>query len=69
MYFYISVCVCVCAGFGVHYQAETLAANQELHGGDFFSVMDQDTSHISCIYTEGWSGSRVGSFPFEPLCV
>ncbi|XP_035762921.1 zinc finger protein GLIS3 [Neolamprologus brichardi] len=40
-------------GFGVHYQAETLAANQELHGGDFFSVMDQDTSHISCIYTEG----------------
>lgn len=53
VFLYFRVCVCVCAGFGVHYQAETLAANQELHGGDFFSVMDQDTSHISCIYTEG----------------
>ncbi|XP_069028540.1 zinc finger protein GLIS3 [Embiotoca jacksoni] len=30
-----------------------LAANQELLGGDFFSVVDRCTSHISCIYSEG----------------
>lgn len=53
MHVFLYFRVCVCAGFGVHYQAENLAANQELHGGDFFSVMDEDTNHISCIYTEG----------------
>ncbi|XP_030598987.1 zinc finger protein GLIS3 [Archocentrus centrarchus] len=40
-------------GFGVHLQAQDLASNRELHGGDFFSVMDQCTNQISGIYTEG----------------
>ncbi|XP_047425058.1 zinc finger protein GLIS3 isoform X2 [Mugil cephalus] len=40
-------------GFGVHVQAEHAAANQELHGGDFFNVVDHCTSQVSCIYTEG----------------
>ncbi|XP_040915192.1 zinc finger protein GLIS3 [Toxotes jaculatrix] len=36
-------------GFNVHSQAP----NEELHGGDFFTVVDHCTSHVSCIYTEG----------------
>ncbi|XP_029301387.1 zinc finger protein GLIS3 [Cottoperca gobio] len=37
-------------GFDVHSQAQD--PNQELHGGDFFSVADHCTSQVSCIYTE-----------------
>ncbi|XP_059214213.1 zinc finger protein GLIS3 [Centropristis striata] len=40
-------------GFDVHSQAQDVDPNQELHGGDFFSVVDQCTSQLSCIYTEG----------------
>ncbi|XP_049460534.1 zinc finger protein GLIS3 isoform X2 [Epinephelus fuscoguttatus] len=41
------------AGFDVRSQAQDGAPNQELHGGDFFSVVDHRTSQVSCIYTEG----------------
>ncbi|XP_034752743.1 zinc finger protein GLIS3 isoform X3 [Etheostoma cragini] len=40
-------------GFDVHSQAQDVDPNQELHGGDIFSVMDHCTSLVSCIYTEG----------------
>ncbi|XP_040013601.1 zinc finger protein GLIS3 isoform X2 [Xiphias gladius] len=40
-------------GLNVHSQAHDLAPNQELHGGDFFTVVDHCTSQVSCIYTEG----------------
>ncbi|XP_039636088.1 zinc finger protein GLIS3 isoform X1 [Perca fluviatilis] len=40
-------------GFDVHSQAQDVDPNQELHGGDIFSVMDHCTSQVSCIYTEG----------------
>ncbi|KAK5852071.1 hypothetical protein PBY51_023575 [Eleginops maclovinus] len=39
-------------GFDVHSPAQDVVPNQELHGGDFFSVADQCTSQLSCIYTE-----------------
>ncbi|XP_054468580.1 zinc finger protein GLIS3 [Anoplopoma fimbria] len=41
------------AGFDVHSQLQDVDPNQELHRGDFFNVVDQFTSQISCIYTEG----------------
>ncbi|XP_076614423.1 zinc finger protein GLIS3 isoform X2 [Chaetodon auriga] len=41
------------AGFDGYSQAQDVAPNQELHGADFFSVVDQCTSQVSCIYTEG----------------
>ncbi|XP_026153480.1 zinc finger protein GLIS3 isoform X3 [Mastacembelus armatus] len=40
-------------GFDVHSQAQDVAPNQELHGRNFFSVVDHCTSQGSCIYTEG----------------
>ncbi|XP_023275268.1 zinc finger protein GLIS3-like isoform X2 [Seriola lalandi dorsalis] len=43
------------AGYNVHSQAHDLAPHQDLHGGDFFTVVDHctSTSQVSCIYTEG----------------
>uniref|UniRef100_A0A3B4XE98 GLIS family zinc finger 3 n=1 Tax=Seriola lalandi dorsalis TaxID=1841481 RepID=A0A3B4XE98_SERLL len=42
-------------GYNVHSQAHDLAPHQDLHGGDFFTVVDHctSTSQVSCIYTEG----------------
>nr|XP_019937404.1 PREDICTED: zinc finger protein GLIS3-like isoform X1 [Paralichthys olivaceus] len=41
------------AGFNIHSQVHDVTPNQELHGGDFFTVADHFTSQVSCIYTEG----------------
>ncbi|XP_045922154.1 zinc finger protein GLIS3 isoform X3 [Micropterus dolomieu] len=39
-------------GYDVHSQAQNMTPNQELHEGDFFSMVDQCTSQVSSIYTE-----------------
>ncbi len=54
----VFVCVCVggwvaSAGFDDHSQAHDVAPNQELHGRDFFRVVDHCTSQVASIYTEG----------------
>ncbi|XP_017291226.1 zinc finger protein GLIS3 [Kryptolebias marmoratus] len=40
-------------GFGVHIQAEDTSGISELHGGDYFSLLNVNTSKISHVYTEG----------------
>ncbi|XP_035524450.1 zinc finger protein GLIS3 isoform X2 [Morone saxatilis] len=42
-------------GFDVHSRADIkdVDPKQDLHGGDFFTVVDHCTSQVSCIYTEG----------------
>uniref|UniRef100_UPI0037E6FF71 zinc finger protein GLIS3 n=1 Tax=Semicossyphus pulcher TaxID=241346 RepID=UPI0037E6FF71 len=40
-------------GFEVHSDAQDVAPDQGVQGGDFFSLVDHCTSQVSCIYTEG----------------
>lgn len=50
---YCCLCVCVCAGFDAHSQAEGVAPHEDVHGGDFFGVVDHSSSQVSCFYNEG----------------
>ncbi|XP_041667460.1 zinc finger protein GLIS3 isoform X2 [Cheilinus undulatus] len=40
-------------GFHGHNQAQGVTPDEDVHGGDFFGVVDHSTSHVSCLYTEG----------------
>lgn len=50
---YAYVYTCARAGFDVHGQAPTVAPNQELHGGAFFTAVERCTSQVPGIYTDG----------------
>lgn len=49
--FYMCVCMWKSAGFDV--QTQEVLLDQDMHGGDFFNVVDHCTSQVSYVFTEG----------------